>query len=327
MSTVQYALLNSGQPAIRYAAHLYLDQDDPATPEMLARQEEIRSSTIVQGLLSNVGADGNIPLNPYSKFDGAHWTLSILAEMHYPPGDDRLLPLIEQEMAFFFDEKANHFTHIRRIAYIQGLTRACASIEGYALFTLLRLGLRDYRCEYLADLLLNWQWPDGGWNCDKNPSASHSSFIESLIPMRALNLFAQQSGDSRTKKAVERAAEVFLTRHLYRRLKDHSVIDPRFLKLHFPRYWHYDILIALKAMLEAGYINDPRCTEALEILESKRLPDGGFPAEAQYYRVSQEHKPNCSLVNWGGTRVNHRNEWITVDALAVLKAAGRDTQN
>jgi len=33
-------------------------------------------------------------------------------------------------------------------------------------------------------------------------------------------------------------------------------------------------------MVEAGSSADPRCTEALDLLEAKRLPDGGGRAEA-----------------------------------------------
>ena len=54
------------------------------------------------------------------------------------------------------------------------------------------------------------------------------------------------------------------------------------VRLHYPCYWHYDLLAGLKVMAEAGFIGDPRCREALDLLESKRLPGGGFPAEARY---------------------------------------------
>ena len=44
--------------------------------------------------------------------------------------------------------------------------------------------------------------------------------------------------------------EVFLSRDLFRRRRDGKPIDPGFLKLHYPRYWHYDILGGLVAMAE-----------------------------------------------------------------------------
>jgi hypothetical protein len=61
----------------------------------------------------------------------------------------------------------------------------------------------------------------------------------------------------------------------------------------------------------------------LDLLESKRLPDGGFPAEKTYYRVTDRRTAGRCLVDWGGTSQRRMNEWVTADALSVLKAAGR----
>ena len=106
-------------------------------------------------------------------------------------------------------------------------------------------------------------------------------------------------------------------------------MDPHFLLLHYPAYWHYDILMGLKVMAEAGYLGDARCQEALELLKSKRLPDGGWPAEAKYYRPNcnpvETGKPasGCSPVNWGGVSKIRSNPFVTVDALYVLKSVAR----
>jgi hypothetical protein len=74
---------------------------------------------------------------------------------------------------------------------------------------------------------------------------------------------------------------------------------------------------------EAGLIDDPRCSDALDLLESKRLPDGGWPAEKKYYRVTEKRGSGRTIINWGGTSKLRMNEWVTADALYVLKAAGR----
>jgi hypothetical protein len=42
----------------------------------------------------------------------------------------------------------------------------------------------------------------------------------------------------------------------------------------------------LRVMAETGHLEDPRCGPALDLLEQKRLPDGGWPAESRYYSVS-----------------------------------------
>lgn len=131
------------------------------------------------------------------------------------------------------------------------------------------------------------------------------------------------TSNQESKAAAERAADVFLKRRLYKRQSDGSVMADDFVKLHYPCYWHYDILFGLKVMAEAGFIGDERCTAALDLLESKRLPDGGWPAEKKYYRVTNKRTSGRSLVDWGGTSKRHMNEWVTADTLYVLKAAGR----
>ena len=75
-------------------------------------------------------------------------------------------------------------------------------------------------------------------------------------------------------------------------------------------------------MREAGFISDPRCAEALDILESKRLPDGGWPAEARFFSLTQTAGSH-DRVAWGGVSQRRLNEWVSADALSVLAAAGR----
>ena len=116
---------------------------------------------------------------------------------------------------------------------------------------------------------------------------------------------------------------MFLQRRLFKRRRDGQILAPDFIRLHYPCYWHYDILFALKVMAEAGFIRDERCADALDLLESKRLPDGGFPAEFRYYRVAETHVSCGSPVGWGVTSARQMNEFVTAEALGVLKAAGR----
>ncbi|MBM3216663.1 hypothetical protein FJZ36_17330 [Candidatus Poribacteria bacterium] len=76
-------------------------------------------------------------------------------------------------------------------------------------------------------------------------------------------------------------------------------------------------------MAECGSIGDPRCADALDLLESKRLPDGGFSAEARHYRPSDPRDNGVSIVDWGGSSRRKSNPFVTADALVILKAAGR----
>ena len=148
--------------------------------------------------------------------------------------------------------------------------------------------------------------------------------METMLPMLGLAAYARRRKHATAAKAAKRASEVFLRRALFRRISDGRVIHPSFVALHYPLYWHYDILGGLKAMTQLGRASDPRCAAALDLLESKRLPDGGWPAEKRYYkRSARTLQANADYVDWGGTSAKRMNDWVTVDALAVLRAAGR----
>jgi hypothetical protein len=187
------------------------------------------------------------------------------------------------------------------------------------------LGIADDQAAVLAERLMHWQWPDGGWNCDRDPHADSSSFHETWLAMRGLAAYGRASRQRAPRAAVDRAAEVFLTRRLFKRRSDGRTMAPDFVALHYPHYWHYDVLGGLVAMAEVGKIRDPRCGEALDLLETKRTTDGGWPAEKRYYAVNtgSAMRPNTDSVSWGSTGKSRMNEWVTVEALTVLRAAGR----
>lgn len=318
MRSIIDKLVKSDEPSVRFKVLVNVLGKELESVEIIRLQQEIKSCPRVRLLLSERGKDGKIPFHPYAKWYGAHWILASLADIGYPPSDESLIPLREQVYEWLLSKK-----HEKRIKSIEGRVRRCASQEGNALYYLLSLGLADARTEELAERLMKWQWADGGWNCDKNPKAINSSFMESLIPLRGLALYGKLTGDKESKNAAGRAAQIFLKRKLFKRQRDGKIISDDFVKLHYPCYWHYDILFGLTVMAKAGFIGDERCYDALGLLESKRLPDGGFPAEKKYYQFTERIKTGRSLVDWGGTSEKHMNEFVTADALYVLKKSGR----
>ena len=204
------------------------------------------------------------------------------------------------------------------VPVMRGRHRVHASQQGYALWFLTSLGLADGRCDNLVERLLHWQWPDGGWNCDRDPGADMSSFFETLLPVRGLWVH----GAPQARCAALDAAEVLLERRLAYRASTGALIRAEFTKLHYPLYWHYDILGGLNGMMELELLGDPRCADALDLLESMRLADG-WPAHARFYRTSSDTGSHHDFVDWGGTSTRRANQWVTADALTVLRAAGR----
>ena len=98
--------------------------------------------------------------------------------------------------------------------------------------------------------------------------------------------------------------------------------------MHYPCYEHCDFLFGLKVMAEVGatgrspLLADARCRAALDLLKSKQLADGTFPAERKHYRVGRMGKGDDSLVDWGRPNRSRPNLHVTCDALGVLHAAG-----
>ncbi|HYA10410.1 MAG TPA: hypothetical protein VEH10_01880 [Thermoplasmata archaeon] len=294
----------------------------------------VRASVRVRALLSGVaeGPSSEALRHPYSKWKGAHWVLAALADLGYPPGDPVLEPVRDRVLDLWLGgyyrraivaKSGSRATSPAGIPVIRGRARSHASQQGNALRYLTVLGLVDERVAELVQLLLRWQWPDGGWNCDRRPGAETSSFMETLLPMRGLATYAQAAGDRPAAASACRATELFLQRHLFRRKSNGRPIRPDFLELHYPLYWHYDILGGLRGVGDVGRLEDPRASEALDWLEARELPDGGWAADARYYRVGRTARTGAESVDWGRGDSRRRNDWVTTEALWVLRAAER----
>lgn len=325
-ATLIERLLRSDQPSIRWAVRSRVLGENPDSASMRRLRASIRRSEPVRRLLHGYAS---LRPAPYAKWQGGHWVLLSLAELGYPPGDDRLAPtagrVVRQWLAprYFREsvpEEPDQRPETAAVALIAGRYRRCASQQAGALLATVRLGIAEPDQARLAERLLHWQWPDGGWNCDRDPAARSSSVYETLLPMRALAAYAARTGDA----AAGRAAGVLLERRLLYHRSTGRPIRRDWLKLHFPIYWHYDLLAGLKGLAEAGLIGDRRCRDALDLLESKRLPGGGWPVEARFHRgASAELRTAFDHYDWGRPGDGRINEWVTADALFVLSAAGR----
>jgi hypothetical protein len=301
-------LLHSSEPAIRLLARRDVlgEQADDDAGQVLAGAK-------VTALLSGQRGDGGFGANPYRKWTGAHWRLVSLVELAIPAREPRAVAAADHVLSWLTSPH-------RRISVIGGLARTHASIEGNALAACCRLGLAaDPRARSLARWLVAWQWPDGGWNCDATATGRRSSFHESLAPAWGLHEYWQATGDPAAEKAAGRAAGLFLDHHLFRSLATRQVINRAWLTPRYPPYWHYDILQALLVLSRMGKAGDPRARDALDQLERRRLPDGRWQASGYWWRPPPATTA-AEAVDWGRAGPN---EMITLNALRVLRAAGR----
>ncbi len=302
-------LLDSNEPGIVFQAKRDLlgEDDSPEAARVL-------EGPLVRALLAGQRSDGGFGVNVYAKWSGAHWRLVSLVELGVPAGELRCVAAAETVLSWLTGT-----SHRAAVKAIDGLVRRCASQEGNALAVCCRLGLAaDPRVRLLAESLVEWQWPDGGWNCDKRATGRRSSFHESLAPMWGLHEYWAATGEEAAKDAAARTAELFLDHRLFRVGGDGGPIHPSFIALHWPPYWHYDVLQALVVLARMGLARDPRAMDGVELVASRRLSDGRWRAGAHWWKPPGSPGGNVEVVDWGRSGPN---EMVTLNALRVLTAS------
>jgi hypothetical protein len=248
-------------------------------------------------------------VHPYSKWRGAFWRLLSLVDLGVPEHDSGALAAAEQTLDWLAGRERLRRIHKR---VIDGRVRRCASQDGRGLEACLRAGVRDSRLDRLAESLVETQWPDGGWNCDVRPEASHSSFNETWGPIRGLAEYG-------AAEAAARGAEFLLRHRVFRSERTGQLAHPAIVKLRYPPYWHYDLLVGLQTVQRAVGLRDPRTADALDLLESKRRSDGTWRTEGRWWKRPGSAGSNVEAVDWGATA----DELLTARAEEVLQAAGR----
>ena len=246
--------------------------------------------------------------HPYKKWWGTHWRLVELADLEAAIPPERLKRGIDAEVAWLrsgVDDPP--------IGDEDGRPRRHASMQGNAVYAFSRLGFADHpSTRRLAGALIAWQWPDGGWNCDRRRTAHRSSFHESVTPALGLASYAQQTGDDAARAAADRTAELLLQHRLFRSRQTGEPINTSWTKLHYPPYWHYDVLQGLRLLHALDRLDDPRASEALDLLEGARRRDGTFSG------TQWASKQQPAVLD----RTTYRHV-LTRRARVIMEAAGR----
>lgn len=161
------SLCTHENPVVAYRARRLLAGESENSSALRKLRRMIGSSEMAKRLLLALNGER---FNPYRKWQGPHWTLYSLAEIGFPPGNAKLLPLRQRVMDWMF---APAFLKSPSTVILPGQSerpRRCASMEGNAIWSQVVLDIVDDKhAPLLVDRLVAFQWPDGGWNCDKRP--------------------------------------------------------------------------------------------------------------------------------------------------------------
>jgi hypothetical protein len=158
--------------------------------------------------------------------------------------------------------------------------------------------------------ILGERLADGGWNCEAENGSVRSSFDTTINVLDGLLEFDRTTGGSAAVREARRSGEEYLLeRGLFRRKSTGEVADPAYLDFAFPYYWHYDVLRALDYFRRSGANPDPRMAEAVEVVQSKRQPDGRW-------LLDRIHPGRVHFDLEGGVGAPSR--WNTLRGLRVL---------
>lgn len=306
--TVLDWLLDS-DPAIRWQVL----RDLVHAPAAAVAAERARVATEGWGarLLALQGADGQwaggacFPAEGWrrDRNEGQPWTstlptLHLLHDFGIDPRDDR----VRRAIALVRDHC--RWEHAGQ-PFFSGEVEPC--INGRTVM----LGVYfDQNVEGVVARLLGEQLADGGWNCEAENGSLRSSFATTINVLEGLLAHERATGGSAASIAGRRRGEEYLLeRRLLRRKSTGTIVRPDWLRCSFPTRWHYDVLRALEYFRAAGDAPDARMDEAIDLLRSKRQPDGTWLLE--HTHPGQVH---FTLEDGDG----RPSRWNTLRALRVL---------
>jgi hypothetical protein len=237
------------------------------------------------------------------KWISTTYSLVTLRRLGLPPGDRRAVTACR----LFLDEALWRDGGITPSTAHQ---RSETCLTGFVLALLSWFGIDDPAREGLVDYLLKEQMDDGGWNCQRDRGAVHSSFHTTINVLEGLREYVNASGirAADVLPAEAAAREFFLRHRLYRSHRTGDVVKPQFTRFSFPPRWHHDILRTLDYFRSCNAEYDARLEDPVEVVRRKQDASGKWPL--------QNRHPGKTFFEL--ERVGKPSRWNTLRALRVL---------
>ncbi|MEA3502573.1 MAG: hypothetical protein U9R47_07345 [Actinomycetota bacterium] len=266
--------LVAGDPSIRWQVERDLLDRTPATWE--ETQSQIGRTGWGRRLLDLQDPGGTWGGGLYSpKWISTTYTLLLLRRFGLAPSNDGAISGCER----LLDDAA---WVEGGVSYWSGRDLAERCVNGMVLSLVSYFDVDDPRVDSIVELLLSAAMSDGGWNCRDFQGATHSSFHTTISVLEGLTEWRRRTGRSDADTAIARGHEFMLDHRMYRSHRTGAVINEAWTLLHFPPRWHYDVLRGLDHLQDAGAVPDPRAIDAIELVRSRRRPDGRWGKGPQY---------------------------------------------
>ena len=306
-------LLEPDQPAARHRALVALMGRPEADEDVRKARAEIPERGWAADILRDQRPDGFWESRDdlyRPKYTATIWKLIVLAELGLTADDAR----VRRACELFLQEYARSDGGFDS----PGSTRSELCLTGNLARTLVLCGYaEDGRVKAAFDWLVKNQMDDGGWHCFYEMAFGKGT-LDAWEGLSAFAALPRSNWTRRMKRSVERGAEFYLKKGLFRQGRQRYAPWFRF---HYPVHYYYDVLVGLDVLTRLGYGDDERLDPALALLEEKRGPDGTWVLEAVHpdLGAGAGYRLNKSVTPLALEAKGRPSKWITITCLQVRK--------
>jgi hypothetical protein len=321
-------LLEDDNPSVKYWTLRHLLDYAEDDPQVVSARQKIMRVGPIPMILNKLNAQGyyedSETIREYGddfaafgylpKYQATTWQLILFAEL----GADATDPRVRKTCEYVLE----HSWMPSALFSMVGNQFLAPCFQGNMIYALTKLGFgNDRRVVDALNVLIDFtRFDDGGFKTpDTWPyrgkkdrcSGSHSCYAGCLKALKAITALARQNWDGRVRDFVARGAEYFLAHRVFRASHTpgkllHKEIDA----IAFPTFVYGDFLEILTTLLSLG-IKDARMQDAVDLVKSKRLPNGRWRLERDVQRM---HVPLG--------RRHYESKWATFRARYALKLWG-----
>jgi hypothetical protein len=322
-------LLESKTPGVRYLALRDLSDCAPDDPDLIAAQEEAYSSGPIAAILNAMDEDGYwCEAGPgyYPKYRGTVWSLIMLAQLGALAAEDAR---IAKACAYVLDQALTPGGQFSPSGAPSG-TADC--LQGNLCAALVDLSHADSRLQSAFDWMARSVTGEGVAQMqDRNAAVryyagkcgpvfacgSNNKLQCAWGGIKVMLALSKLPGEQRTPiidRAIEKGVEFLFSSDPARADYPSGYSEKpsgNWWKFGFPVFYVTDLLQNVEALVALGYGHDPRLAGALALIRDKQDANGRWALEYDYagkiwVDVGAKKRPN---------------EWVTLRALRVLKAA------
>ena len=301
-------LLESDEPGVVCAG-----EARPARRGRPAEAARVLEGPKVRALLAGQQADGGFGVNVYAKWAGAHWRLVSLVELGVPAGEPRCVAAAETVLAWLTGKGAPRRDRRRSTASPAAAARRRGTRSPSAAASGWRT-IRASGCSRSRSSSGSGRTAAGTATRRRRATAPRST--SRSPPMWGLHEYWVATGEPAAREAADAPPSSSSSTASSGRSRPGEPIRTSFVTLHYPPFWHYDLLQALVVLARMGLAGDPRAADAVELVEERRLPDGRWRAGGRWWKPPGSKGSNVEVVDWGRSGAN---EMVTLNALRVLQ--------